>query len=280
MKKHKKYKKITSEYKKFNYVFFLLMLLSISLTLIYAVGLDIPLPLTQKNIEIQILNLNTSFNLYKVYVPRGSLQSDVNLEIGLVIDEVGVYNSKLNPIYLDLGVHRIAVDKEIIFINTSSYVILNASKKYFVYLRVNGVNTNIPVAYIDDKYTKSFDSVVNYYPYQFHFIIRVQKCGVKLYHNNLFNKYLVKIVNEDGSSGSIAVEITRFSRNDYFVNICGDYIEVEGYSSPIPLILVKNSKSRFFVVARESPLILLIGLLIFAYAFILRFKETKKKIRR
>lgn len=273
-RKHVKKKKRIKRRTYLDYVFLLLLVLSIGFTLIYVVGLEIPLPFGQKSITMSFLSMNTTFNIYKVYVPRNTLQNNVNLEIGLVIKEA-TYNNVANAIYLDLGTFSIASDKEITFINTSSHVVLNASKKYFAYLRINRSETNIIVAYIDDKYTKSFNSIVNYYPYQLHFIIRPQKCGVKLSLGNSFDRVLVKSVNEDGSSNTVVIEPAK--AGEHYVNLCGDYIVVEGYSLLKPFLMVRYSEVGSYIITRESALIPLIGLSLLFYAFILRFREIRRK---
>ncbi|MEM1526494.1 MAG: hypothetical protein QW775_05970 [Ignisphaera sp.] len=260
---------------KLDYLFFLLIIASITLILTYVANLEIPFPFRQKSITMSFLNINTTFNIYKVHLPRNSLQSDINLDIGLVIKEVGTYNSKETTIYLDLGTHRILADQEITFINKSSNLILNASKKYIAYLRVNRTDVGIPVAYIDDKYSKSFDAIASYYPYELHFVIRPQKCGIKLSLNNSFNRILVKSFNEDGSSITVVIKPNEPINN--YLDLCGDRIEVEGYSSPVPLLTIRYNGGESYIITKESPLILLIGFLLLANAIILRFKKLRRR---
>ncbi|MEM1646529.1 MAG: hypothetical protein QXL96_11885 [Ignisphaera sp.] len=261
---------------KLDYIFFLLIIVSITFILVYIANLEIPFPSRQKSITMSFLNLNTTFNIYKVHIPRNLLQSDVNLDIGLIIKEVGAYNSEETPIYLDLGTHRILANQDIIFINKSSNSILNASKKYIAYLVINRTDVGIPVAYIDDKYSKSFDAIVIYHPYELHFVIRPQKCGVKLSLNNSFDRILVKGFNEDGSSRTVAIKPSELI-NNYYLDLCGDRIEVEGYSSPIPLLTIRYIGGESYIIAKESPLILLIGFLLLFNAIILIFKKLKRR---
>jgi hypothetical protein len=244
----------------------------------YVLNIEIPIPLSsQYNYTIDYRNLNTSITLYKIYTFDS--QKETLLQIDGIIRKI--VREKTNDSYIYLGTHRISKNKEIIFINYTSSIILD-NGKYIAYLAINKTFTGIPIVYIDANYSKSFDTIVNYYPYQFHFIIRVQKCGIKLtfFEVGVMKKFFVKIINEDTYTKIIRVDSA--INKTYFFDICGDRIEVESYLSPIPLITLKElSTYTNYLVLSESPLIALIFTPILLYIFIksfIRHRIISKKV--
>jgi hypothetical protein len=243
----------------------------------YVLNIELPIPLVNNlNIVTNYRKLNTSLILYKVYSPN--LQKDTLIQIDIAIREV-VENLK-NFTYLSLGIHRISKSRDITFINYLSSIILD-NRKYIAYLVINKTFTGIPIAYIDANYTRSFDTIIDYYPYQFHFILRIQKCGIELDLSKERNvrKFLVKIVNEDNSTKMIKVD--NVVNKTYFFDICGDRIDVESYSSPIPLITIKTvSRYEHYLVLGESPLIILICTPILVFIFIKSFIKYRAMLKK
>jgi hypothetical protein len=249
----------------------------ITIIVMYVLNIELPIPLVNNlNIVTNYRKLNTSLILYKVYSPN--LQKDTLIQIDIAIREV-VENLK-NFTYLSLGIHRISKSRDITFINYLSSIILD-NRKYIAYLVINKTFTGIPIAYIDANYTRSFDTIIDYYPYQFHFILRIQKCGIELDLPKERNvrKFLVKIVNEDNSTKMIKVD--NVVNKTYFFDICGDRIDVESYSSPIPLITIKTvSRYEHYLVLGESPLIILICTPIPVFIFIKSFIKYRAMLKK
>lgn len=259
-------------------VFLIPSTLLIIILLIYVLNFEIPLPyINYVDIIIGYQNLNTSITLYKIYT--FNIQKDTVLSIGTIIKEVNEDNHR-KELYIDLGVHKIRKGVEITFTNYTSYTILDGGRRYLAYLKINNTYTGIPIAYIDAGYSRSFDSIVNYHPYQLHFILRVQKCGMKIDLGNLYgvNKIVLKVVNEDGSTKIINID--GVVNRSCFLNICGDRIEVETYLSPIWFLTVKQSQTKTYLVLGESPLIILMCSTPLLYILIKSFVKSRTVIKK
>jgi hypothetical protein len=255
------------------------------LTLLFCVLInEIPIPLTsQQNLIVTYQLLNTSITLYKIYVPRRG--DNLLLRVGAVIREFQGSNLSLQDVYADLGAHEIPANVEILIVNYTSHVTLQGNRSYIAYLLINNTYTGIPIAYIDDKYTRSFDVITDYYPYQLHLVVRVQKCGIRVnVTDSDVKRIIVRVVSEDGFTEVIKLDTTSSVNETYVINTCGDYVEVETYSSPIPLVVIKNTQREHYLIMRESPLIILAWLMLtFITTFInqlIHLKRTRQLFSR
>jgi hypothetical protein len=241
---------------------------------------EIPVPSTsQENpVIVTYQALNTSITLYKIYVPRR--EYSLSLRVGVAIRELGEAGLNTRDDYVDLGAHEIPGDVEILFVNYSSHVALQGNRSYIAYLLVDNTFTGIPVAYIDEKYTRSFDAITVYYPYQLHFVIRVQKCGIRVnVTDSSVRRITVRVVNEDSPEEIIKLDTESAANEAHLINTCGDSVEVEAYSSPIPLVVIKSARGGRYLIVRESPLIILAWLtLTFTAIFISQFVKLKSKL--
>jgi hypothetical protein len=209
-------------------------------------------------------------------VPRRG--DNLSLRVGAAIREFREANLSLNDVYVDLGAHEIPANVEILIVNYTSHATLQGNRSYIAYLLINNTFTGIPIAYIDEKYTRSFDVITDYYPYQLHFVIRVQKCGIRVnITNSDVKRIIVRVVNEEGFAEVIKLDTESSVNETYLINTCGDSVEVETYSSPIPLVTIKNTRGEHYLITRESPLIISTWLILtFIATFINQFVNLKR----
>jgi hypothetical protein len=236
---------------------------------LYALDIEVPVPLsTSPGIGLFYRSLNTTITLYKVY---NSLDRSWKAHVEVAVRDRGSTNQLA---FLDFGL----VDAEpysLTFVKRSASTVLPGNRDYLAFLVVNKSFTGVVIAPIDAGYAKSFDSIVNYYPLQYHFIIRVQKCGISISFNSPdIRKAIVKAIDEEGS-----VRLYEVTGNTT-INTCTDYVDIEAYSSPLPLLTLKTSRGSCYLVLGESLLLLLILVPALLHLLIKSFRSYLRKSKR
>jgi len=236
---------------------------------LYTLDIEVPVPLsTSPGIGLSYRSLNTTITLYKVY---NSLDRSWKVHVEVAVRDRGSTNQST---LLDFGLVDTGPDN-LTFVKRSASIILSANRDYLALLVVNKSFTGVIIAPIDAGYTKSFDSIVDYYPLQYHFIIRVQKCGISISFNSPdIRKAIVKAVDEEGS-----VRLYEVTGNTT-INTCADYVDIETYSSTFPLLTLKTSRGSCYLVLGESPLLLLILVPALLYLLIKSFRSYLRKSKR
>jgi hypothetical protein len=236
---------------------------------LYALDIEVPVHLSASpSIGLSYRSLNATITLYKVY---NSLDKGWKAHVEVAVRDRGSTNQS---ILLDFGLVDTGPES-LTFVKRSASIMLSGNRDYLAFLVVNKSFTGVVIAPIDASYAKSFDSIVDYYPLQYHFIIRVQKCGISISFNSPdIRRATVKAIDEEGS-----VRLYEVVENTT-INTCADYVDIDAYSSPLPLLTLKTARGSCYLVLGESPLLLLILVPTLLYLFVKSFRSYLRESKR
>ncbi|MET1129174.1 MAG: hypothetical protein ABWW70_07650 [Thermoproteota archaeon] len=159
---------------------------------------------------------------------------------------------------LDYGVYNWTSEANMVFVNESRTVTLDADESYTVYFVNTLTGVTIPVALVDSKYRSSFDSLVDYPPFQLHFVFYPDKCGPRIsMESDKEVDLVVELYREESGEAIYSSFVCSPPRCEHVVTGCYTDVRVGVETSLWGLLRVRIVEGAYYLLPGRSAVILL-----------------------
>ncbi|GEM_PF-2284113 len=235
---------------------YILVLSTLLLILLYYSNPEVPIggiPGVEKlelpGHSISYENILLKAILYKIVMENTSWAEGARVGVTLLVSNET----------LSYGTYSWSPETRILYVKESRVATLDASKKHTVYFTDNLTGATIPVAIVDTKYKSSFDSLVNYPPFQLHFVFYPDKCRPKIsIETNREARILVKLYKEESDE----IEYRSFTCSpptcEYKADGCYTSIEVGFEPTLWSLVKLRVLGDNYYLLPGRSKILLLV----------------------
>jgi hypothetical protein len=159
---------------------------------------------------------------------------------------------------LDYGVYNWTSETNMVFVNESRTVTLDADGSYTVYFADTLTGVTIPVALVDSKYRSSFDSLVDYPPFQLHFVFYLDKCSPRIsMESDKEVNLVVKLYREENGETVYDSFVCSPPSCEHVVKGCYTDVRVGVETNLWGLLRVRIVEGTYYLLPGRSAVILL-----------------------
>ncbi len=255
----------------------LLLILSISLiTLLYYTNPEIPIDgilganrLEQLTHTISYENILLRATLYKIIMENSTWARGAQVGVTLLVSNKT----------LDYGIYNWSQEKNIVFVKKNRTAILEADQRHTIYFIDSLTGATIPVALVDTKYKSSFDSLVEYPPFQLHFVFYPDKCRPRIsIENSRETKILVKLYREENRETRYESFTCSPPSCEYIVDGCYTDVEIGFEATLLNLVKLRVLGDNYYLLLGQSNILILLPSLFF-FLLVRSIAKYKRLIR-